>query len=77
MFKSRHWTMDRVVALKIMMADRLGSPEAVERFRCEVQAAARLTNSNIIVAHDAGEAKGRPLSDDRIRGRPGLVAGGQ
>jgi len=57
-FKARHRAMDRVVALKILPAERVRSPEAVERFRREVRAAARLIHPNIVIAHDAGEAKG-------------------
>jgi len=57
-FKARHRAMDRVVALKILPAERVRSPEAVERFRREVRAAARLTHPNIVIAYDAGEAKG-------------------
>ena len=57
-FKARHRRMKRVVALKILPPEAVSSPNAVERFEREVEAAARLLHPNIIVAHDAGEANG-------------------
>jgi serine/threonine protein kinase len=56
--KARHKRMDRVVALKILSAKALQSPDAVKRFEREVQAAARLNHPNIVTAFDADEAHG-------------------
>ena len=56
--KARHRTMDRVVALKQLPPGAMRSPQAIERFRREVKAAARLEHPNIVTAHDAGEADG-------------------
>jgi serine/threonine protein kinase len=55
-FKAQHRHMGRTVALKLMRQEKLGSPEAVARFYQEVQAAARLTHPNIVIAFDAGMA---------------------
>ena len=52
-FKAQHRTMERVVALKVLPAKAMESPESVERFRREVRAAARLTHPNIVTAYDA------------------------
>jgi formylglycine-generating enzyme required for sulfatase activity/serine/threonine protein kinase len=57
-FKARHRRMERVVALKVMQPSAVKSPEAVRRFHREVKAAARLEHTNIVTAHDAGEANG-------------------
>ncbi len=57
-FKARHRRMKRVVALKILPAEAVASPNAVERFEREVEAAARLLHPNIVTAFDAGEANG-------------------
>jgi serine/threonine protein kinase len=57
-FKARHRSMDRIVALKILARSDLGSPDAVKRFQREVQAAAKLMHPNIIIAHDAGQYQG-------------------
>ncbi|MCH7726531.1 MAG: protein kinase [Planctomycetes bacterium] len=57
-FRARHKTMDREVALKILPSAQMKSPEAVQRFRREVRAAARLSHENIVMAYDADEAEG-------------------
>lgn len=55
-FKARHRTMQRLVAVKVLPSSATKSPENVQRFHREVQAAARLTHPNIVAAFDAGEA---------------------
>ena len=57
-FKARHKLMKRTVALKVLPASMTKSPERVKRFHREVVAAARLSHSNIVTAHDAGQDKG-------------------
>ena len=57
-FKARHRVMDRIVALKVLTAERVNSPDAIKRFHREVQAAARLEHRNIVTAYDAAEADG-------------------
>src|SRR5262249_26205676 len=57
-FKARHRRMNRVVALKVMSQQAMKAPDAVKRFRREVEAAARLTHPNIVAAIDADEARG-------------------
>jgi serine/threonine-protein kinase len=52
-FKARHQLMDRVVAVKVLRAERLGDHDALARFWREVQAAARLVHPNVVLAHDA------------------------
>jgi len=55
--KAEHRRMKRLVAVKILTAG-LDSPEAIERFNREVQAAAKLRHPNIVIAYDAGEYEG-------------------
>ncbi|MBI3863065.1 MAG: protein kinase [Planctomycetia bacterium] len=55
---AEHRVMNRQVALKIIRPEFLEKPGAIERFRREVQAAARLHHPNIVTAHDAEEAGG-------------------
>ncbi|MBT4844162.1 MAG: serine/threonine protein kinase, partial [Planctomycetaceae bacterium] len=57
-FKARHSRMDRVVALKVLPPNMMKHPEAVQRFRQEVKAAAQLFHPNIVTAFDAGEQSG-------------------
>ena len=56
--KAEHKRMERIVALKVMSASAMKSPEAVQRFQREAKAAAKLTHPNIVAAFDADEAKG-------------------
>ncbi len=54
--KARHRRMKRLVAVKILPASLLKTPDAVKRFQREVEAAARLVHPNIVIAHDAGQS---------------------
>src|SRR5262249_30813451 len=55
-YKAEHQLMQRRVALKVIRRELMNKPAAVERFRREVRAAARLTHPNIVTAHDAEQA---------------------
>ena len=57
-FKARHRTMQRIVALKVLPRRAMQSPSAIKRFEREVRAAARLMHPNIVTAYDAGEQEG-------------------
>jgi serine/threonine-protein kinase len=57
-FKARHRTLGRVVALKTIRKEALANPLAVPRFEREVQAAGQLTHPNVVRAFDAGQAAG-------------------
>lgn len=52
-YRARHRELDRVVALKVLPADRVDEA-AVARFRNEMKAAGRLDHPNIVAARDAG-----------------------
>ena len=53
-FKARHRTMDREVALKILPRYLSADPESIDRFYSEVRATAKLMHPNIVTAFDAG-----------------------
>ena len=55
-YQAEHRLMERMVALKVIRPALLSHPTAVERFRTEVRAAARLAHPNIVAAHDAEQA---------------------
>lgn len=57
-FKARHPLMNRVVAVKVIRPERLGSGEALARFRQEIQAVAQLAHPNIVRAYDANQERG-------------------
>lgn len=52
-FKARHRTMERLVALKIMSSAVAHNAEAVRRFKREIRTAAQLHHPNIVAAYDA------------------------
>ncbi len=58
-YKAEHVMMGRTVAVKVMAQKYTANPRAVERFRREVRAAAKLAHPNIVTAFDADEAEGR------------------
>jgi serine/threonine protein kinase len=55
-FKARHASMDRVVALKIIPKDVVSNPIAVGRFYREVRAVAQLSHPNIVTAFEVNQA---------------------
>ena len=55
-FKARQLSMDRMVALKVLLHDQRGDPISVERFRHEAYLASRLKHPNAIVIHDFGQS---------------------
>ena len=52
-YKARETRLGRVVALKVLPAERINKPELVDRFYQEIQSAARLSHPNIVHAYDA------------------------
>ncbi|MBI1903292.1 MAG: leucine-rich repeat protein [Planctomycetia bacterium] len=58
-YKALHTRLRRVVALKVLPAERMQNEAAVARFDREMQAVGKLNHANIVAAHDAGEVGGR------------------
>jgi hypothetical protein len=57
-YKARHLTLKRVVALKMVLGGAHAGPQALARFRIEAEAVARLHHPNIVQIHEVGEANG-------------------
>jgi serine/threonine-protein kinase len=57
-FKARHRSLDRLVALKVIRQEALTNPTTIRRFEREVQANGRFTHPNIVRAFDAGQSGG-------------------
>ncbi|MBI2479966.1 MAG: serine/threonine protein kinase [Planctomycetia bacterium] len=57
-YKALHTRLKRVVAVKVLPADRLNDPAAVARFQREMEAVGKLDHPNIVRATDAGEVDG-------------------
>jgi uncharacterized protein (TIGR03067 family) len=55
-YRAEHRLMNRAVAIKVINPQLVHNAQAVERFRREVQAAAKLSHPNIVTAYDAEQA---------------------
>ncbi len=57
-FKARQTSVDRVVAVKVLLDTLAENKEFIKRFEREAKIAARLQHNNIVNAIDAGEVEG-------------------
>jgi len=60
-YKARHQELDRLVAIKMILAGPLAHGHELHRFRTEAHAVAQLAHPNIVQIHDVGGAEGHPF----------------
>jgi len=55
-YRARHLALDELRAIKLLSPDRLAAPGAVEQFRREAEATARIQHPNVVRLHDFGRS---------------------
>jgi serine/threonine protein kinase len=69
-YKARQASLNRIVAVKMILAGQLAGEMEVRRFRSEAEAAAQLQHPNIVAIHEVGEHQGQQyFSMDFVAGK--------
>jgi eukaryotic-like serine/threonine-protein kinase len=69
-WKARQVSLNRTVAVKLMLSGTFAKPEFVKRFRAEAEAAASLQHPHLVAIHEIGEYEGQPFfSMDFVEGQ--------
>jgi len=58
-YRARQVSLGRIVAVKMLLAGRIGVKDFIQRFRTESAAAASLQHPNIVAIHEVGFAEGQ------------------
>src|SRR5262245_59610727 len=69
-YKARQRNLNRIVAIKMILAGQFADQEDINRFYAEAEAAAALSHPNIVAIHEIGETGGQHFfSMDYIEGQ--------
>jgi tRNA A-37 threonylcarbamoyl transferase component Bud32 len=69
-YKGRQVSLNRIVALKMILSGELADQADIDRFHNEAQAAANLKHPNIVAIHEVGQHEGRYyFSMDYVEGQ--------
>ncbi len=69
-WKARQISLNRIVAVKMILSGQFAGEAEVKRFRTEAEAAAQLQHPNIVAIHEIGENEGRHFfSMDFVQGQ--------
>src|SRR5437868_15156404 len=69
-YRARQTSLERIVALKMILGGQFASKQIIKRFRGEVTAAALLQHPNIVAIHDVGIYEGHHyFSMDYVEGQ--------
>ena len=69
-WRAHDTTLDRTVAIKMLLPRYASDPEFAERFRRDARSAARLDDPHVVPIYDVGEIDGRHYVTMRLEGDP-------
>ncbi len=69
-YRAHQGSLDRTVAVKLLLLGRYSSPDSIRRFHREAQSAAALRHPHIVSVFEVGECDGQPfLAMEYVEGR--------